>query len=263
LSQDVWDDGSAYDRYIGRWSGVIASAFLRWLGLPGGGAWLDFGCGTGALARRVLAECEPRLVVGCDRSPGFVAFARDSAPDPRADFAVAELPDLPRTEGGFDAAVSGLVLNFLPSPLDGATAMAARTRRGGAVAAYVWDYAEGMQALHIFWEAAKSLDPAAVSLDESARFPLCQPEPMRELLERAGLGNVAVRALEIPTVFKDFDDYWAPFLGGQGPAPSYVMSLPARRREALRELTRSRLPVGADGTIRLTARAWAARGTVV
>ena len=100
------------------------------------------------------------------------------------------------------------------------------TRPGGLVAAYVWDYAEGMDLIRHFWTAAVDLDPAAADLDEAVRFPLCRPGPLRELWAGAGLVDVAVQPIDVPTPFADFDDYWAPFLGGQGPAPAYAMSLP-------------------------------------
>ena len=125
-------------------------------------------------------------------------------------------------------------------------------------AAYVWDYADGMAMMRHFWDAATALDPAAAEQDEGRRFPLCRPAPLRELWTGAGLAAVTVQAIEIPTVFTDFDDYWMPFLGGQGPAPGYVMSLTEEHREALRDLLRTRLP---DGPVPLTARAWAVRGT--
>jgi SAM-dependent methyltransferase len=171
---------------------------------------------------------------------------------------------LPVADSEFDAVVSGLVLNFVP-PADQPQA-AAELRRagksGGIVAAYVWDYAEGMQLQRYFWDAAVELDPAGQEIDESRRFPLCQPEPLAALFRDAGLADVEVRAIDISTHFRDFDDYWTPFLGGLGPAPSYTMSLSEDDRAALRDLIRSRLPIEADGSIHLIARAWAVRGTV-
>src|SRR4030095_4043901 len=133
-------------------------------------------------------------------------------------------------------------------------------RRDGVVALYVWDYAGGMQLMRHFWDAAGSLDPAALPLDEGRRFPICRPEPLAALFRDAALAEVDVRALDVPTVFRDFDDYWTPFLGGQGPAPGYCSSLDEARRTALRERIRARLPVQPDGRIPLTARAWGARG---
>jgi hypothetical protein len=136
----------------------------------------------------------------------------------------------------------------------------ARVAAGGNVAAYVWDYAGRMELMRHFWDAATELDPSAGALDEGARFGLCQPDRLEELWRDAGLTEVACRAIDVPTVFRDFDDYWSPFLGGQGPAPGYAMSLDDEARTRLRENLRARLPVGDDGTIRLVARAWAVRG---
>jgi hypothetical protein len=128
------------------------------------------------------------------------------------------------------------------------------------VAAYVWDYAGRMELIRQFWDAAAALDPAAAGLDEGRRFPLCRPGPLAALFAGAGLAGVATRPIDVPTRFADFDDYWSPFLGGQGPAPGYAMSLDPQRRSALREALRARLPAAADGSIALTARAWAVKG---
>lgn len=262
MRSDAWDDGAAYEPYVGRWSRLVASRFLGWLAIPPRGSWLDLGCGTGALTHSILATADPRVVVGCDRSAGFVAFAREHTSDARARFVVAEPPDLPRIDAGFDAVVAGLVLNFLPVPLEGVIAMMTRARSGGTVAAYVWDYTEGMQLLRVFWDTAVALDAAAQPLDEGMRFSLCRPAPLSQLFESAHLRAVTVQAIEVPTVFRHFDDYWTPFLGSQGPAPGYVMSLTPDRRARLRDALRERLPTGRDGTISLTARAWAVRGIV-
>lgn len=258
---DVWEDGAGYESYVGRWSRRVARQFLRWLAVPPDSAWLDFGCGTGALSQTIVAEASPRHVVGCDRSSAYVAFASQQTADSRVEFLVAELPDLPRINEGFDAVVTGLVLNFLPAPAEGVAAMVARTRRGGTVAAYVWDYSKGMQLMRIFWDAAVALDPAARELDEGLRFPLCQPDALRSLFERAGVRDVLVEPIVVPTVMHDFDDYWTPFLSGQGPAPGYVTSLSPAQRAQLRDTIRQRLPMSPDGSIPLSARAWAVRGT--
>jgi SAM-dependent methyltransferase len=259
---DVWTDGTAYEAYVGRWSRRVAREFLSWLALPPGSAWLDVGCGTGALTHAVLATQSPRVVIGCDRSPGYLAVAKQHTVDDRARFVVAEPPDLPQLPGGLDAAVAGLVLNFLSSPAEGVAAMAARVRKRGTVAAYVWDYAEGMELIRFFWDAAVALDPAARSLDEGVRFPLCRADSLRELFEGSGLRDVLVHPIVVPTVFRDFDDYWRPFQSGQGPAPGYSMSLSPEQRARLRDSLRHRLRVSADGTIPLAARAWAVKGRV-
>lgn len=251
----MWVVGDAYEAYIGRWSRPIGAAFLRWLAVSPGGSWADVGCGTGALTSGVLALADPARVIGVDPAAGFLAAARARITDPRATFCVGDAQALPLAGGQVDAVVSGLALNFVPDPARAAAELARVVTPGGLVAAYVWDYAEGMQLLRYFWDAAAALDR-----DEGERFPLCRPEPLTRLWVDAGFERVTVEAIEQPTVFADFDDYWTPFLGGQGPAPAYVASLPEDRRDALRDLLRERLPVAADGSISLTARAWAVRG---
>src|SRR5262245_40881635 len=130
MSIDVWEDGAAYEQYVGRWSRSIATEFVEWLSVPEGSAWLDFGCGTGALIQTILAKASPRLVVGCDRSAAYIEFARQQITDPRVQFLEAGLADLPHSASGFDACVTGLVLNFLPSPADAIVALTSRARRG-------------------------------------------------------------------------------------------------------------------------------------
>lgn len=259
---DVWAVGDAYEDYVGRWSRHVAVEFVRWLDIPAGRRWLDVGCGTGALTATVLAEAAPAEVTGVDPSEGFLANARERVPDSRATFCLGDAGSLPVAGRRVDAAVSGLALNFVPDPRRAAAEFARVVTPGGVAAAYVWDYADGMEMMRHFWSAAAALDPAVADVDEGKRFPLCRPEPLRHLWTDVGLDDVVVRAIEIPTVFADFNDYWLPFLGGQGPAPGYAMSLTDERRQTLREELRDRLPFGVDGSIPLTARAWAVKGIV-
>jgi SAM-dependent methyltransferase len=260
LPADVWASGAAYEPYVGRWSRLVAQEFLAWLAVPPGGRWLDVGCGTGALTRAILDHAAPAVVQGVDPSAAYIAYARAQAGDPRVRFVTGDARALPIVDGAFDVVVSGLMLNFVPQPEQAAGDLARVVRPGGIVAAYVWDYAGEMQLMRHFWDAAVTLDPAARDLDEGRRFPLCQPEPLAALFRTAGLRNIETRAIEVPTRFRDFDDYWSPFLGGQGPAPGYVMSLSPQRRAALRDRIRAGLPREPDGSIRLIARAWAVRG---
>src|SRR5439155_875266 len=144
--------------------------------------------------------------------------------DPRARFEVGDAQALPPAAEPYDAAVSGLLLNFLPRPELAVQGLTRAVRPGGVVGSYVWDYAGRMELMRHFWDAAGALDPSARDLDEGGRFPLCRPEPLARLFQGAGLDGVATRAIDIPTFFTDFDDYWSPFLGGQGPAPGYAMA---------------------------------------
>jgi SAM-dependent methyltransferase len=256
---DTWQQGDPYERYIGRWSRLVAPRFLDWLDLGAGRRWVDVGCGTGALTAAIVERCDPAVVVGVEPSQGFLDLAAARLRD-RATLALGNATSIPLPEGSADAVVSGLVLNFAPDPAAGLREMARVAARGGVVAAYVWDYAEGMQLIRRFWDVATSLDPAAAPLDEGTRFPICRPDALAGAFEGAGLRDVATAALEVETRFADFDDYWHPFLGGQGPAPSYVSSLAPARREALHDALRATLASGDDGSIALRARAWAVRG---
>ncbi|HEX2555273.1 MAG TPA: methyltransferase domain-containing protein [Microvirga sp.] len=255
-----WASGDVYEPYVGRWSRLVAREFLAWLDAPAGLDWLDVGCGTGALTEAVARDAAPRRLAGIDPSAGFLDFARRRLAAAGADLRQADAGSLPFGEAEFDRVVSGLVLNFVPDKPRAAAELARVTRPGGAVALYVWDYAAGMELMRRFWDAAIALDPAALPFDEARKSPICQPEPLRALFEEAGLSRVETRAIDVPTVFRDFDDYWTPFLGGQAPAPAYCMSLAEDARTRLRERLRASLPVRPDGSIPLVARAWAVRG---
>jgi SAM-dependent methyltransferase len=259
-ANDTWEAGKLYEPYVGRWSRLVAKDFLAWLRPSSTLEWLDVGCGTGALTEVILQAAYPSYVTGVDPSPGFIGYARAHITDPRATFHIADAQSLPVESAHFDAAVAGLVLNFVAQPLAAVREMARAVRPGGMVAAYLWDYAGKMELMRYFWDAAVALDPSAFALDEGNRFPLCAPEPLRELFTQAGLCDVQVQWIDVRTTFRDFDDYWAPFLGGQGPAPSYAMALSDDNRSALRDRIRATLPSAANGTIELAARAWAVRG---
>jgi SAM-dependent methyltransferase len=259
---DVWARGTAYEPYMGRWSRLVAREFLAWIAVPPESRWLDVGCGTGALTQTILERTSPREITGIDPSEGYIASVRAQVHDARVRFQVGEAQSLPLETGTYDAVVAGLSLNFMPQPDLGLVEMARVTRSGGTVAAYVWDYAGQMQMLRFFWEAAGALDPVARALGEGKRFPLCQPGPLVALFESARLQEVEVRTIDVPMVFRDFEDYWSPFLGGEGPAPHYVMALNVEQRQRLQECVRTRLSVGADGSISLVARAWSVHGRV-
>ena len=257
---DTWASGAAYEPYVGRWSRLVARAFVDWLAAPPGWRWLDVGCGTGALSQTILEHAAPALVKGIDLSEGYIVYAREQVRDGRASFMVGDAQALPVETGEYDAVVSGLALNFVPRPEQAIDEMARASRPGGIVAAYVWDYAGQMQLMRYFWDAAAALNPAARNLDEGRRFPICQPQPLERLFRSARLRQVEVHAIDVLTVFRDFADYWSPFLGGQGPAPGYAMSLSEEERAALREHIHASLPIAPDGAIHLIARAWAVRG---
>jgi SAM-dependent methyltransferase len=262
VGRDRWDGATAYEAFMGRWSRKLAAAFLAWLDAPRGRRWVDVGCGTGALSAAVLAQGEPEAIVGVDPSDDFVTVARAHVDDPRVRFDLGSAASIPVADGWADAVVAGLVLNFVPD-LGAALAEMRRVAAPGAViGAYVWDYGGEMQLIRRLFDAAIALDPAAEQHDEGKRFPICAPGGLGSAFEAAGIDSITDDAIEIPTVFRDFDDFWTPFLGGVGPAPAYVVSLDEDARDRLRERLHATLPIDADGSIHLSARAWAARGVV-
>ncbi|MFN8177805.1 MAG: GNAT family N-acetyltransferase [bacterium] len=257
---DTFERGDPYERYVGRWSRQIAPRFLAWLGVPAGRRWLDVGCGTGALCAAILEQASPASVVGVEPSDGFLQAAKGNLRG-RAVLRQGSAERIPLADASVDVSVSGLALNFVSDPRAGLAEMMRVTRRGGVIAAYVWDYAGKMELVRHFWDVAAELDPGAAALHEGARFPLCRPEALTELFASAGLKEVDVTSLDVQASFASFDDYWQPFLGGQGPAPAYAMSLDAAARERLRACLRARVPAAPTGAIALIARAWAVRGT--
>lgn len=259
---DAWAAGDSYDAYMGRWSRQLAPLFLQWLGPREGLDWLEIGCGTGALSAAIVARCHPRSILGVDLSEGFVARARTNVPDVRADFRVGDAQALALDTGSKDAAVSALVLNFVPDKPKALAEMKRVVRPGSTIGFYVWDYpGGGVEFMRAFWQAASTLDEAARDLTEDRRFPYCTREGLTDLARRAGLHDVESVSLEIPTVFRDFDDYWRPFTLGAGPAPGYCASLAPDARERLRLSLQGTLPRAADGSIPLKARAWAVKAT--
>lgn len=259
---DAWQAGDSYDLYMGRWSRQIAPRFLDWLQPAEGLDWLEVGCGTGALSAAILRRCRPKSLIAIDPSEGFLATARVNVPDERAAFRQGDAQALDIESGSRDVIVSALVLNFVPEREKALAEMGRVARRGAVVAFYVWDYpGGGVEFMRAFWTAAAALDPNARDLAEDRRFPFCTPEGLTGLARNAGLAAVACEPIEVPAVFRDFEDFWHPFTLGAGPAPGYCMSLEPEARERLRQRLHESLPRAADGSIPLKTRAWAVRAT--
>ena len=260
---DAWQVGNSYDQYMGRWSRQIAPLFLDWMGLPNGLDWLEVGCGTGALSAAILARCNPKSVIAIDTSEGFVTKARANVPDQRVEFKVGDAQALTSATASRDVALSALVLNFVPDMQKALAEMKRVVRAGKTIGFYVWDYPGGsVEFIHTFWVAAMSLDARARDLSEDRRFPFCTQDGLAEMVIKAGLASIECIPIEIPTEFKDFEDYWHPFTLGVGPAPGYCMSLDSQARQRLKEKLHDSLPRRSDGSIPLRARAWAVKAMV-
>ena len=246
---------------MGRWSRELAPKFVAWLACPEHQNWLELGCGTGSLTRAIASSTNPSSVIACDPSPAFVDYAQNELRESQnVTFVVASADDFPLREGGYDVVTSLLALNFFPSASRALERMYSATRPNGIVSACVWDYAGEMQFLRFFWNSARKFDSTGQQMDEGARFPICQPDQLTQLFVKAGFDDVNCEAIDIVTTFRDFTDYWTPFLGGTGPAPSFLSSLGASRREELKADLERSVPTDSKGAISMLARAWAVRG---
>jgi SAM-dependent methyltransferase len=258
---DSWLNGIAYERFMGRWSTLVAQEFLKWIAITPARSWLDIGAGTGTLTRLILERYQPQKAVSIDSSIDFISHAQRSITNPSVHFKVGLAQSLALDSNSFDAVVSGLVLNFIPQPKVAVLEMLRVTKVGGKVGMFLWDYADGMQMLRYFWDAVVELDNDANQFDEGVRFPICQEGQLESLIREVGLKQVEGTAIEVKTVFQNFDDYWQPFLGNVGPAPNYTMSLNQENRQKLEDKLRKSLPIDDNGSISLIARAWAVKGT--
>jgi ubiquinone/menaquinone biosynthesis C-methylase UbiE len=248
--------------FMGRWSNLVARKFLTWLAVPPGSSWLDVGCGTGSLTKLILETSQPKKVVSIDSSSGFIFYAQQSITNTVVSFQVGLAQALELKSNSVDAVVSGIMLNFVPQPETAIAEMIRVAKPGGTgtIGIFLWDYAEGMEMLRYFWDAAIELNKSANEYDEGIRFPLCKEGQLESLVKKTGLKQVETLPIGVPTRFKNFDDYWMPFLGNVGPAPSYVMSLGEKDRQNLKNKLRETLPIKQDGSISLMARAWAVKG---
>lgn len=258
---DVFSNAKAYEGYVGRWSYFVARQFIPWLGSAPGLTWLDVGAGTGILTQAILDQASPAKVLAVDLAPDFIELARQNIHDDRVELKVEDAAKIAYESPIFDVSVAGLVLNFLPSPEQGVGNMVRAVKSGGIVAAYVWDYSGKMEMMRHFWEAAGQVDPVAKEMEAGQRFERWTPENMRSLFEAAMLNAVGVMPIDVPTRFQDFDDYWMPFQAAQGSVSKYLRSISDDTRSAIRDQLKRQLPIQADGTISLIARAWAVKGT--
>ena len=257
---DMFAESEAYERFMGRWSRQLAPALIKFASVQPKHAVLDVGSGTGALSAAVVETVPTARVIGVDPSEAYVKFATGKVTGANLKFAVGDAQKLEFPDATFDRTLALLVMNFIPDHTKALREMARVTRPGGVVAAAVWDYGEGMEMLRIFWDEALALNPQIDSRDER-HMPLCRAGQLAALWRANGLDQVDEQPISINQPFASFDDYWAPFLGGQGPAGAYVRSLPEEGRQALAARLRSRLAGGRDDrSFTLRARAWAVRG---
>jgi len=247
--------GQAYDGFMGRYSRPLAVVFADQAGLPAGRTALDVGCGPGALTGVLVDRLGAGAVSAFDPSPPFVAEC--AARHPGVDVREGRAEAIPFDDARFDAALAQLVLHFVSEPARAARELRRVLRPGGVAAACVWDFAEGMQMLRHFWDAALAIDPHAP--DEARTLRFGRPGEIAELLLSAGFDDIAETTLTVSARYQGFEELWAGFLAGVGPAGSFCMSLPQSERTALRAELFDRL--GAPtGAFSLTATARCASG---
>lgn len=247
--------GRAYDRFMGRYSRPLAVAFAEVAGVQAGQSALDAGCGPGALTGVLADRLGAGSVAAFDPSPPFVAEC--AARHPGVDVRTGRAEAIPFAAGRFDRVLAQLVLHFVTDPVQAAREFRRVLRPGGVAAACVWDFAEGMQLLRHFWDAALAIDPAAP--DEARTLRFGRAGEIAELFGTAGLADVAETTLEVHSSYPSFDELWSGFLAGIGPTGSYCLSLPDDQRAALQDELFRRL--GAPtGPVTLTATARCASG---
>ncbi len=243
----------AYDRFMGRYSVRLAPSFANFAGVGPGQSVLDVGSGPGALTTELVQRLGSTAVAAVDPSEQFVSAARERHPGVDVQRAAAE--ELPFGDDEFDAALAQLVVHFMGDPARGLGEMARVTRRGGVVAACVWDHAGGKTPLAPFWDAAHEIDDGATDESQMAGG---REGHLAELLTEVGLRDVEQAALQVSLEHATFEEWWEPFELAVGPAGAYLRSLDPERREKLREVCRERL---GPGPFDLDARVWAARGS--
>jgi SAM-dependent methyltransferase len=257
-------DGDAYEVQMGRWSRRLAEPFLDFAGAAHGERVLDLGCGTGRLSFALAARVNVRVICGLDFSDTYIDHARRHNRNPLIEFRVGDACAMPFPDGSFHRVLCQLMLHFAPRAERAVPEMRRVACPGAVVAAAVWDARGGFVSNRMFWDTAATLDQKANTLRaHNYTRPMSRPGELGAAWRAAGLGDVRETMLMIRQDFESFDDFWAPYLGKQGPGADYVGSLAADARERLRNQVRlAYLDGESDGARSYAAIAWAVKGTV-
>jgi len=260
----LFDDGAAYERFMGRWSRAAGAIFLDWIAPPRDARWLDVGCGTGVFTELVLERCSPMSVIAIDPSAAQIELARSKpiaaeVRAQRADFRVADAQALPFPDGAFDVVASALVINFIPDPARALAEMRRVGRPGGVLAGYVWDFAGSRSPGSLLRRAMRRIgaDGPAVPGTETSRL-----DAVRRLFAQAGLQEIASRTIDVTVSFPDFDDFWQSQTRRSNPPSKMIAALPESDRAKLIAAARAELQAGPDGTFAYVARANAIKARV-
>jgi SAM-dependent methyltransferase len=253
----AFDDGRAYDRYMGRWSRAIGEKFLAWLAPPANLAWLDVGCGTGAFTELVLARAAPATIIGIDPSAAQIEHAKSRVTAPQVEFREGSASDLPFATAAFDVVVSALVIHFFPDRPKAFREMLRVTRPGGVVGGYTWRKSATIIDAP-YGPLARGVIEIAGDVMTSPAVPEAMPDGLRATLTAEGYGEIEISSIEASQTFENFEDYWTSQTGTfPHPVAKSVAALSDDDRERLRDALRTALPAAADGTITYSARATA------
>ena len=254
-----FDDAAAYERAMGRWSRAVAPVFLQWLAPHASARWLDVGCGTGIFAHTLLELCSPTAVVGVDAAAAQIAQASRGPSAGRASFEVADARKLPFAKASFDIVASALVLNFIPERSQALAEMRRVARAGGAVAAYVWDFAEELSPSGPLRRAIRRFGVQVPPIPGTAESRL---EVLRALFQEAGLERIETRIIDVCLAYKDFADFWHAHTPSYAPTTKIIASMSERNRARLMRTVRGQLPTAPGGAIEYFARANAIKARV-
>ena len=251
----MFADGAAYERMMGRWSRLVGEQFLDWLGPAKGLRWLDVGCGNGAFTETLIERCAPTSVTAVDPSEGQLAYARTRPGAKLAEFRLGDAQALPLGDDSFDAAAMALVITFVPDPPKAVAEMARVVRAGGTVATYMWD------------PVGIPLQPMREAMSELGLPPVSSPghgrlEALQAFWQGAGLQSIETREIRIPVSFASFDDFWTSNAVPIGPQGQAFKQMSTATLEQLRSRLRERLPIDSQGRIAYEAFANAVKGRV-
>lgn len=251
----AFDDGAAYERFMGRWSRAAGTVFLEWLGPPKGAGWLDVGCGTGVFTQLVLEFCAPRAIAGVDPSADQIDYAHKQPAAKQADFRVADATALPFADGSFDVVASALVINFIPDRAKALAEMRRVARPGAVIAGFIWDRAPGKE----YSPSAPMQRGFSKISAEGPRIPGSDLGSLPDLFAATGLERIESRVIEVTQTYRNFEDYWSAQTPPYTPAGKLVAKLSAADRSRLRDALRIILPPGPDGSITYSSRARAVK----
>ena len=255
--------GDGYEFQMGRWSRRLAEPFLDFSGCRDGETILDAGCGTGSLTFALARRAQDLRIQGIDFSPVYIAHARQHNHDSNIAFRVGDICSLPFADASFDRVLSLLVLHFVPNTDRAVSEMRRVARPGATVAAAVWDARGGVVAPRMFLDTAATLDQKGNELRaRSCTRPMTRPGELLAAWRTAGFIDIRETMLTIRMEFASVDDYWAPYVGKDGPGSQYVTALSPAQRDRLRDLVRNAYLDGdPDGPRSYAATAWAVAGT--